>query len=79
MNYILYLLFVDSQFPIEMNPLKLVVSVIHNTESIQKGMEVELSRERELSLVMTHEMRAKEMQIQSMKIESPSGMFICVY
>ena len=79
MNYILYLLFVDSQFPIEMNPLKLVVSVIHNTESIQKGMEAELSREREQSLVMTHEMHAKEMQIQSMKIESLSGMFSYMY
>ena len=79
-------MFVDSQFPIEMDPLKLLVSVIHNTESIQKGMEAELSRERELSetykkmlLVMTHELHAKAMQIQSMKIESLSGMFICVY
>ena len=91
MNYILYLLFIDPQFPIEMDPLKLLVSVIHNTESIQKGMdmkEAELSRERELSethkkrsLVMMRELHAKEMQIkeiQSMKIESQSGMFICV-
>ena len=89
MNYILYLLFIDSQFPIEMDPLKLLVSVIHNTESIQKGMEAELSRERELlgtykkrSLVMMRELHAKEMQIkeiQSTKIESQSGMIICVY
>ena len=77
--YSIYLLFVDSQFPIDMDPLKLVVSVIHNTESIQKGMEAELSREREQSLVMTREMHAKEMQIQSMKIESLSGMFSYMY
>ena len=62
-----------------MDPLKLLASVIHNTESIQKGMEAELSRERERSPVMTQEMHAKEMQIQSLKIESLSGMFICVY
>ena len=72
-----------------MDPLKLLVSVIHNTESIQKGMEAELSRERELSgtykkrsLVMMRELHAKEMQIrriQSIKIESLSGMSICVY
>ena len=73
-----------------MNPLKLLVSVIHITESIQKGMdmkEAELSSEREVSetykkrsLVMMRELHAKEMQIksiQSMKIESQSGMFIC--
>ena len=72
-------MFVDSQFPIDMDPLKLVVSVIHNTESIQKDMEAELSREREQSLVMAHDMHAKEMQIQSMKIESPSGMFSYMY
>ena len=85
-------MFIDSQFPIETDPLKLLVSVIHNTESIQKGMdmkEAELSRERELSetykkrsLVMMRELHAKEMQIkeiQSMKIESQSGMFLlCV-
>ena len=62
-----------------MDPLKLLLSVIHNTEYLQKGMEAELSRERELSetykkrsLVMSHELHAKEMQIkkiQSMKIE----------
>ena len=69
-----------------MDPLKLLVSVIHNTESIQKGMEAELSRERELSdtykkrsLVMMRELHAQEMLIQknqSMKIESQSGMSI---
>ena len=75
-----------------MDPLKLLVSVIHKTESIQKGMdmkEAELSRERELSetykkrsLVMMRELHAKEIQIkkiQSIKIESQSRMFICVY
>ena len=75
-----------------MDPLKLLVSVIHKTESIQKGMdmkEAELSRERELSetykkrsLVMMRELHVKEMQIkeiQSTKIESQSGMIICVY
>ena len=82
-------MFIDPQFPIEMDPLKLLASIIHNTESIQKGMEAELSRERERlgtykkrSLVMMRELHAKEMQIkkiQSMKIESQSGMFICVY
>ena len=82
-------MFIDPQFPIDMDPLKLLVSVIHNTESIQKGIEATLSRERELSetykkrsLVMMRELYAKEMQIkkiQSMKIESLSGMFICVY
>ena len=71
-----------------MNPLKLLVSVIHNTEFIQEGMEAELSREREVletykkrSLVMMRELHAKEMQIknlQSMKIESQSTMFVCV-
>ena len=89
MNYILYLLFIDPQFPIDMDPLKLLVSVIHNTEFFQKGIEATLSRERELSetykkrsLVMMRELHAQEMQIkkiQSMKIESLSGMFICVY
>ena len=75
-----------------MDPLKLLVSVIHKTESIQKGMdmkEAELTRERELSetykkrsLVMMRELHAKELQIkkiQIMKIESLSGMFICMY
>ena len=75
-----------------MDPLKLLVSVIHKTESIQKGMDMkqaELSRERELleiyekrSLVMMRELHAKELQIkkiQIMKIESLSGMFICMY
>ena len=82
-------MFIDSQFPIEMDPLKLLVSVIHNTESIQKGMEAELSRERELSktykkrsLVMMRELHAKEMQIERIKrinVESQSGMFLlCV-
>ena len=75
-----------------MDPLKLLVSVIHKTESIQKRMDMkesELSREREQSetykkrsLVMMMELHAKEMQIkkiQSIKIESQSRMFICVY
>ena len=75
-----------------MDPLKLLVSVFHKTEAIQKGMDMkesELFRERELSetykkrsLVMMKELHAKEMQIKrirSMKIESQSGMFICVY
>ena len=71
-----------------MHPLRLLVSVIHNTESLQKGMEAELSRERELletykkrSLVMMRELHAKEMQIkklQSRKMEFQSGMFMCV-
>ena len=74
-----------------MDPLKLLVSVIHNTESLQKGMdmkEAELSRERELSetykkrsLVMMRELHAQEMQIKkilSMKMEFQSGMFMCV-
>ena len=89
MNYILYLLFINPQFPNEMDALKLLVSVIHNIESIQKGMgtkEAELSRERELSetyknisLLMMRELRAKEMQIKSMKIESLSSVFIYIY
>ena len=72
-----------------MDPLKLLVSVIHNTESLQKGMEAELSRERDLletykkrSRGMICELHSKEMQIkkiQSMKIESLSGMFLCTY
>ena len=90
MNYSLDLLFIDRQFPIDMDPLKLLVSVIHNTESIQKGIEATLSRERELSetykkrsLVMMRELHAKEMQIKKiqstcMKIESQSTIFICV-
>ena len=50
--------------------------------------ESELSRERELStykkrsLVMMMELHAKEMRIkrlQNIKVESQSGMFICVY
>ena len=82
-------MFIDPQFPIEMDPLKLLVSVIHNTESIQKGMDIEeaeLFRERELSetdkktsLLMMRELRAKEMQIKSMTIESLSGVFIYIY
>ena len=82
-------MFIDPQFPIEMDPLKLLVSVIHNTESIQKGMDIEeaeLFRERELSetykktsLLMMRELRAKEMQIKSMKIESLSSVFIYIY
>ena len=82
-------MFIDPQFPIEMDALKLLVSVIHNTESIQKGMDIEeaeLFRERELSetykktsLLMMRELRAKEMQIKSMKIESLSGVFIYIY
>ena len=86
MNYIVYLLFIDPQFSIEMDPLKLVVSVIHNIESIQKGMrmkEAELSRKRELSetykkisLLLMREIHAKEMQIKSMKIESLSSVFL---
>ena len=89
MNYIVYLLFTDPQFPIEMDPLKFIVSVIHNIESIQKGMdmkEAELSRKRELSetykkisLLLMREIHAKEMQIKSMKIESLSGVFIYIY
>ena len=69
-----------------MEPLKLLVSVIHNTEYLQKGMEADLSREKELSetykkrsLVMMRELNAQEMQIkkiQSMKIESLSGMYV---
>ena len=71
-----------------MNLVEVYDEVLH--ESIQKGMEAELSsyRERELlerykkrSLVMMRELHAKEMQIekiQSMKIESQSGMFIYV-
>ena len=69
-----------------MEPLKLLVSVIHKTEYLQKGMEADLSRERELSetykkrsLVMMRELNAQEMQIkkiQSMKIESLSGMSV---
>ena len=43
------LIVVDSQFPIEMNPLKVLVSVIHDTESIiQKAVdekEAELTKE----------------------------------
>ena len=72
-----------------MDPLKLLVSVIHNTESIQKGMDIEeaeLFRERELSetykktsLLMMRELRAKEMQIKSMTIESLSSVFIYIY
>ena len=60
-----------------MDPLKLLVSVIHNTEYNKKGMEAELSSERKLSetyrkrsVVMMGELRAKEIQIkkiQSMK------------
>ena len=85
-------MFIDPQFPIEMDPLKLLVSVIHNTESIQKGMdmkEAELSRERELSdtykkrsLGMMRELHEQEMEIkkiQSMKMQSQSGMFTYVY
>ena len=82
-------MFIDPQFPIDMDPWKLLVSVIHNTEFIQKGMdmkEAELSRQRELSetykkrsLAAMRELDAKEMQIQCMKIVSQSGMFICVY
>ena len=81
-------MFIDPQFPIEMDPLKLLVSVINIIESIQKGMgmkEVELSRKRELSetykkisLLMMREVLAKEMQIKSMKIESLSGVFIYI-
>ena len=69
-----------------MEPLKLLVSVIHNTEYLQKGMEANLSREKELSetykkrsLVMMRELNAQEMQIkkiQSMKMESLSGMSV---
>ena len=33
------LIVVESQFPIEMNPLKVLVSVIHDTESIHKTKE----------------------------------------
>ena len=72
-----------------MDPLKLLVSVIHNTESIQKGMEAELSRERELSetykkmsFEMMRVLHAQEMQIekiQRINVESQSGMFIYVY
>ena len=90
MRYILYnyTSYIDTQdvgFPIDMDPLKLLVSVIYNTESIQKGMEAELSRERELSetykkrsLVMMRELHAKEMQIkkiQRINVEPQSGMF----
>ena len=87
-NYTYYIDTQDFRFPIDMDPLKLLVSVIYNTESIQKEMEAKLSRERELSetyrkrsLVTMGELHAKEMQIkkiQSMKIESQSGMFIYV-
>ena len=87
--YTILIVYVDPQFPIDMDPLKLLVSVIHNNEFIQKGIEATLSRERELSeiykkrsLVMMRELHAKEMQIkkiQSMKIESQSTcIFICV-
>ena len=71
-----------------MDPLKLLVSVIHNTESIQKGMDMkqaELSQERELSetykkrsLGMMKELHAKERQIKKIHVETLSGMFICV-
>ena len=41
MDFYLYsiLIVVESQFPIEMNPLKVLVSVIHDTESIHKAKE----------------------------------------
>ena len=89
LDYELYCILTDPQFPIEMDPLKYLVSVIHNIESIQKGMdmkEAELSRKRELSetykkisLLLMREIHAKEMQIKSMKIESLSGVFIYIY
>ena len=71
-----------------MNPLKLLVSVIHNTESIQKKMEAELSREREMSenykkksFEMMRVLHAKKLQIekiQRINVESQTGMFIYV-
>ena len=69
-----------------MYPLKLLVSVIHNTEFIQKGMEAEQSRERELSetyrkrsFEMMRVLHAKKLQIekiQRINVESQTGMFI---
>ena len=92
MQHALYLLFADSHFHMDMDPLKLLVSVIRNTAYLQKRMDVkeeELCRERELSetykkrsLGMSHELHTKEMQIkkiQSMKIEYQSCTFLCVY
>ena len=71
-----------------MNPLKLLVSVIHNTESIQKKMGAELSREREMSenykkksFEMMRVLHGKEMQIekiQRINVESQISMFIYV-
>ena len=78
----------DFRFPVEIDFWKLLNSGINDTESVQKGMdamEIELSRERELSetyrkrsLAMMRELHAKEMQIQKMKIVSRSGMFLFV-
>ena len=91
-NYTYYIDAEEFRFPVKIDPLKLLVSVIHNTESLQKEMDVkvaELSREMELSetykkrsLVMMRELHAKDIQIkkiQRINVESQSGMFLCVY
>ena len=94
--YINYHFFIDGwdfRFPIGINLLKRLVSVMYHCESLQKGMnvkETELSRERELvktykqrSLGMIQELHSKEMEIKkihSRNVESHPelfGAFLC--
>ena len=75
----------DFRFPVEIDFWKLLNSGINAVQKGMDAMEIELSRERELSetyrkrsLAMMRELHAKEMQIKKMKIESQSGMFLFV-